>query len=355
MAENISDVTVNISIEDVVNPAAFGGICLFTTSTSGVEIPYTEVYSTDEAETKIKKTGEGITDDQVKALKNAVKIAFSQETKPEKVAVLSCPAADIGKYDSCDYRYLIPVADTVDNISTLAEKTEASTALKMLAVGLNTEEYTAGKTKIDAMTQKKYARTFVYVNVKSEDGDGAYDPNQVIVALMAKTSCKPVGSFTYKNQTLVGVSPDEAITKAELDVYHKANINAFVKKAGYNVTSEGVCLNGEYIDIMDARDWLITQIQYQEQQTLIVNDKVPYDNTGIGLLENTCVNVLQTAFENGMIAADENGDGAYTVNFKPRSETKVSDREQRQYVEGRFSFQLAGAIHTVVINGVINI
>lgn len=354
MAENISDVTVNISIEDVVNPAAFGGICLFVATESEIEVPYTEIYSAEEAEEKISAKGT-LTEDKAKAIKNAIKIAFMQETPPEKVAVLCCPIKDIAKYGSCDYRYLLPIDEGIDNIKLLAEAIETGDNYKMLGVCLNTEQYTSAEAEIKQMKEKGYARTFVYVGVKSEDGGSNFELNQITTALIAKCSCKPVGSYTYKNQTLTGVSPDEAITRSELDKLHKNNVNAFVKKAGYNVTSEGVCLNGEYIDIMDARDWLITQIQYQEQQALIVNDKVPYTNAGIGLLESICVNVLQDAFENGIIAEDDNSDGAYTVNFKQRSETKASDREKRKYVEGRFSFELAGAIHELVINGVIKI
>lgn len=354
MAENISDVTVNISIEDTVNPAAFGGMCLYAASESEIAIPYTEIYSVEEAEEKITTGGEKLTEDKVKALKNAVSIAFMQETPPEKVAVLSCPVKDVAKYNSCEYRYLLPIGEGIENIKKLAEAIESGDNYKMLGVYFNTEDYTTNETEIQNMKEKGYARTFIYVGVKSV-GDDSVDLNQIPTALIAKCSSKPVGSYTYKNQVLKGVYPDEALTKSELDKYHENNVNTFVKKAGYNVTSEGVCLNGEYIDIMDSRDWLITQIQYQEQQALIVNDKIPYDNTGIGMLESICVNVLQAAFENGIVATDDNGEGAYTVNFKPRSETKASDREKRKYVEGNFSFELAGAIHALVINGTIRI
>lgn len=353
MAENISDVTVNISIEDVVNPAAFGGICLYVATEGETEMPYTEIYSVEDAEKKITAK-ETLTEDKVKALKNAIKIAFMQETPPEKAAVLCCPIKDVAKYGNCDYRYLLPIGESIENIKLLAEAIEADDNYKMLGAYINTEDYTEAEPTIKEMKEKGYARTFIYVGVKSVEDDGI-DLNQIPTALIAKCSCKPVGSYTYKNQVLKGVYPDEAISKSELEKYHNNNVNAFVKKAGYNVTSEGVCLNGEYIDIMDARDWLITQIQYQEQQALIVNDKVPYTNAGIGLLESVCVNVLQTAFANGIIAEDDNGDGAYTVVFKPRSETKASDREKRKYVEGSFSFELAGAVHTLVINGTIKI
>lgn len=224
-----------------------------------------------------------------------------------------------------------------------------------MGVYMNTEGYAKATETLEKI--KSYERTFVYVGVKAVDGeiDSGADINQLAAALIGKTSGKAVGSFTYKNQALKGVYADEAITKGELETYHSKNVNAYVHKAGYDVTSEGVLINGEYIDILDSKDWLITQIKYQLQQTLIINDKIPYDNKGISLLESVVVNVLQDAYNNGMIAEAENGTPLYTVNFAPRSATKASDREKRQYVEGRFSFDLAGAVHTVTINGVINI
>ena len=60
MPNNISDIKVNITIEDVVNPAAFGGICIYApTSTTGEApaLPYTEAYSYDEAKAVIGAGG----------------------------------------------------------------------------------------------------------------------------------------------------------------------------------------------------------------------------------------------------------------------------------------------------------
>lgn len=497
MSNNISDITVNITVEDVVNPAAFGGMCLFDLADSGkgVQIPYTEVYSIDEANNVIdssnmkdvydsivfstltkgtvtkeqlnalgdvtflgtnytvennNKTISGtnytmrvkaITEDNgftvtidnnksvgiacigsstgkittivikdsngvivlsknidsdngeyvsftnttgtgddytvystsadgatmhiyaieissasmdARALKNAASIAFMQENPPEKIGILSCELNSLSNYMNCDWRYLLPIGVDMANFKKLATTIETCGELKVLGHYINTGDYKSALEYITAI--QSYERTFVYIGVKTiENGATSLDLNQIPTALIAKTSNKAVGSFTYKNQELKGVYADEGITKAQLKEYHNNNINAFVHKAGYDVTSEGKLLNGEYIDILDTKDWLITQIKYQLQQVLIINDKVPYDNNGISLLENTVANILQDAYNNGMIAEDDDGQPLFTVNFAKRSETKASDREKRQYVEGKFSFDLAGAIHEVTVNGTINI
>ncbi|MCD8091033.1 MAG: DUF3383 domain-containing protein [Clostridiales bacterium] len=359
MANFISDVTVNISVEDVVNPAAFGGILLFTDTS---EIEYTDVYSYDEAKELLKTTE----NDNKNRMLELVQTAFSQENPPEKLTLLGCDIDDLENYMSGEWRYIIYIATGDDRVNSrvdyfikLAQYIESSEYMKVCIFDLSTADEALTLAYSDWVsyfeTFSALERTAAFVGIQVFDSEGNEIANSIGTALMAETGGKDVGSFTYKNQVLKGVYPDESATKAQVEEYHSYNVNVFLTKAGYNVTSEGVLANGEYIDILDAKDWLITQIKYQVQQALIINDKVPYTNSGISLLESVVVNVLQNAYNNGLIAEDDNGDAGYTVNFAKRSETDASDRELRQYVEGKFSFDLAGAIHTVTINGTINI
>lgn len=516
MANDISDVTVNITVEDVVNPAAFGGICLYTPmSTTGTapDLPYTEVYSYDEAKavlgasnmrevhsdysldfstlaegtvqktalnalnsgkytfisstytveesektingkkyTKrikaistnnginiqlygtgcyvgvsccgsssgksvkliLKNSGGSIVDskeitgsdpvyvslqggsvsdtytlcstsndgatvhiygiEQTSASINSrkmldlVQIAFMQENPPEKIGLLSCHLNDIKNYLNCDWRYMVLCQADLGSTGTvedIALYIEGCGAYKVLALDITDvgEESISGDGKTldyDSFKSiygslKDLERTFAYVGVPVYDADGESTSNSICTALLAHTGNKEVGSYTYKNMPLKGVYADEGITKSQLEEYHDINVNAYVHKAGYDVTSEGKLVNGEYIDILDAKDWIITQIKYRLQQILIINDKVPYDNNGIAMLESGVVDVLKEAYDNGMIAESEDGGGAYSVNFAKRSETKASDREKRQYVDGKFKFELAGAVHEATVNGTVSI
>jgi hypothetical protein len=80
---------------------------------------------------------------------------------------------------------------------------------------------------------------------------------------------------------------------------------------------------------------------------------VPYDNNGIAMLESVAVDVLQDAYNNGMIATKANGDPDYSVYYALREDVPESDRASRQYLYGGFTFALAGAIHYVEISGTI--
>lgn len=291
----------------------------------------------------------------------AVETVFMQEDAPEKVGLLGCEVDEICYYINNDWRYLIEIGTcSYLNILGAAKYIEICGAKKVFGAIVRDNSvsgHSDGITYSDYLkyvynTVKDYERTFIFV-VHATDVNGVYALNNVAAALVAKTSSKAVGSYTYKNQSLKGLNADLDITKSALTDYHAHGCNAYVHKTGYDVTSEGKLVNGEYIDILDAKDWIVTQIEYRTQQALITNDKVPYTNTGIDYLASICVDVLNEAYNNGMINTTDDGLPDYSVNYAPRSETKASDREQRRYVEGKFSFSLAGAIHEVEVNGTI--
>lgn len=288
-------------------------------------------------------------------------IVFSQENAPDKLALLGCPLDELENYLTNDWRYLclVETGSSIGSISEIASYIEGCGAMKVFVLDTSTDESDGAGGAIDVDSYidgynafKTNERTFVTVGVPRYIGDEAA-ANSIGTALIANTQSKMPGSFTYKNMSLKSVVADENINKATLTKYHNYNINAYVHKAGYDVTSDGKCANGGYLDILDSKDWLITQIKYRIQQALIINDKIPYTDTGINILSSVVTDVLNDAYNNGMINTNDSGLPDYTVNFAKRSETKASDRELRQYVEGKFSFGLAGAIHSVTVNGTI--
>lgn len=173
-----------------------------------------------------------------------------------------------------------------------------------------------------------------------------------VCALLGATAGKKLGSLTYKNQKLKGITPLK-LEDSEIIALHEAGAITVLKKAGDIVSSEGLTTSKEYIDIVDLRDYIIQEIEYRTQKLLNNVDKVPYDNTGIAMLESVVTSVLQEAYNNRIIAVDEDGRPDYSVPFAKRSETSGMDRAKRQYLGGKFQFGLAGAVHTVEIRGEI--
>jgi hypothetical protein len=255
--------------------------------------------------------------------------------RPGKFAVLKQKTFSVetfGKYKSKGWRQLVLAGANADfaNIAAYIETTD-----KMLFVSTNETTTTAGK--LD--------RTFVVYHDKETN---------IAAAVVGATAGYEAGSFTYKNIILKGVEPVE-MTDTEIENLHKAGVITILEKAGDIVTSEGIVSSGEYADIIDSKDYIIQNIAYGTQKVFNTNKKVAYTDAGIGLLEGATISVLKKAFNNDMIATDEDGIALYSTQFALRSQTTEEDRASRKYPYGKFSFELAGAIHTATVNGEITV
>lgn len=349
------DVKVTIDLAKAATGTGFGYPLIFAGKNT-TAIAYTEcsnidevikvvgsITSSDNAETVATKTA---TAKSTNIYKAAV-LMFAQDTAPEKIAVCATTSATttgIASIMHLGWRQLVVTSigtegeDDIKTISNFIEGTE-----KMYFTSVSELSELAGDKAITGND-----RTVI---LQYSDDENTVCPE---AALVGATAGKPVGSITYKNQMLKGLTA-KVYTDAEIEAAHAAKCMVFTLKCGDGVTSEGKATSGEYIDIIDAQDYIVQSIEYETQKVLNQSDKVPYDNTGISILENVCVNVLKDAANNGIIAVTDEGVPDYSVSYKPRSDTKDSDRAARKYIEGSFRFALAGAIHTVEINGTIEI
>nr|DAT41935.1 MAG TPA: tail sheath protein [Caudoviricetes sp.] len=187
------------------------------------------------------------------------------------------------------------------------------------------------------------------------------DGQKLAAALVGATAGMDAGSFTYKNIILQGIEPDAERTEEEVLSLSTGSGSGgtcaytIARKAGDLVTTEGKAASGEYLDIVDSFDWIIQGIENSAQKLLNGSPKLPYDNRGIGMLEGVTANVLKQADNMGMIAHNAAGEALYATEFGGVDATKAADRKERNYALGRFTFTLAGAIHTAEINGTVTI
>ena len=330
------DVIVSISQTAIAGKVGFGMPLILTTkATAQTAVPYTICSSLDEVETACG-SGSGAA--------KAAALIFAQANKPSKIAVYSTTAvgtAAIAEVVSKDWRQLILVKGEGDETTDVAVATYIEATNKLF--------FTTVADVAALANLKDFTRTvaFFYNLVENETPVQPY----AAAALVGETAGRAVGSFTYKNLIIRGLAP-LVLSDNELGNIHNGGALTVVMKAGDIVTSEGKVCSGEYIDIIDGKDWIIQQIEVRTQQMLNNADKLPYTDTGIAVLENVTANVLQEAFTNGMIAAGEDGaTPLYSVDFKKRSEMSAEARATRAYTGGNFEFTLAGAIHTATIKG----
>lgn len=263
---------------------------------------------------------------------------FAQKNKPKSVAVCATEGK-VGDWLTAngarDFRQIIPILGAGD--STVAELVNvvSATSDKMLFATVNT---------VDELQIAQSERVVAVVY----GGKSEY-PNAAVVG---ESAGRAAGSFTYKNLVLTGIEPED-LTAAQVKAVHEAGGICIIKKAGDVVTSEGKTTDGEYIDIVDSKDYIVSNIVYQGQKLLNNSAKLPFDNVGIAQLENMVTSVLADAYRQGIIATNEDGTAAYSTNFATRAETPAGDRASRTYNGGSFSFDMAGAIHNATINGTL--
>lgn len=327
-----SDIKVIINTQKVVGKIGFG-IPLILSGKETTATAYTECKSLDE----VKKVFAETTN-----VYKAAKLLFMQDNAPAKIAV--CGLTDkvttgISSILNNDWRQLIVTStgtEGEDTIKDIADYIE-TTGDKMYFASVS------DLTDITGITGNDRTVLFYY------DIENVVEP---VAALVGATAGLKVGSFTYKNIILKGLEPLE-LSDTQINNIHSKGAITFVTKAGDNVTTEGKVVSGEYIDIIDSKDYIIKNLEYQTQKTLNNSLKVPYTNQGIAMLESVAINVLQDAFNNGIIATDEDGNPDYSVNYAMREETEDSDRAARKYLGGQFSFSLSGAVHEAEIVGEI--
>lgn len=333
------DVTVNIKLAEIVGNVGTWFPCLYVSNSGLPNDTYDEYGKLSE----LAVVGSGKTlypeDSEVYA---AASKLFAQDEPPKKIAVISQSAFSAESMDNLatkGWRQLVLVGTHAD-VAQIAEYVEGSEKL-MLFAGVS------DNAKLETLysSVKGFDRTFI---VYSETDENA------VAAVVGATSGRMAGSFTYKNMKIKGVEPDD-LSALQLEAIHAKGAVAIVEKVGDVVTSEGKVASGQYADIVDSKDFVIQNIEYKTQKVFNNNPKVPYTNKGIAMLETATIEALKTAYNNGMIADNEDGTPAYSTKFALRSETSEVDRATRHYPYGTFTFALSGAIHDCIVNGTITI
>lgn len=163
-----------------------------------------------------------------------------------------------------------------------------------------------------------------------------------------------IGSVTWKFKQLQGITP-ENLTTQELSGINSVHAIAYEEMMGRGQTSEGTTMSGEYIDLLHGVMWVQNACQSQLQQLLQDNGKIPYEARGIAMINATITNVLNEAYDKGIIMTnDTTGRPMFTVTTTPRSEQSLEDRSARHYGGVSFEYHASSAIHTITVNGAVD-
>lgn len=189
----------------------------------------------------------------------------------------------------------------------------------------------------------EYDRTF---GLYDPDADSAFPEAAWFGVMLAKEP----GEATWMFKTLVGQDAD-ALTTTQRNFVNGKNGNTYEEIGGVSITREGKVASGEYIDVIVGIDWLTARMTERIFDALVTNDKIPYTQEGVTIIESMVRAQLRDAIEQGVIAADP----AFTIDVPTVSEISAAVKATRQLPAIEFSATLAGAIHKVTVNGTVTV
>lgn len=269
------------------------------------------------------------------AVLNIANRLFMQKPQPQKVAIFGKAGAIDAAFNAAleannDFFFVVSTDNTTDSIKKLAELAQVHN--KIYGVTVNTI----------ADTKKLYELKNDNTFVMYHDDAKAYAAEAMTVIMSYK-----VGGKTAKFKTIQGVRAAK-ISTTELNELHEHKMFTYVEKLGVLQTTEGKVLSGEYIDIVLGEYWIRFKMEEALQRLALVNDKIPYTNTGIGMIVGACEAILNRAIEQGIVEK-----GQYRVDYKLREDVPSNDVALRKYDYVMWTAMLQGAIHTGQISGIL--
>lgn len=160
-------------------------------------------------------------------------------------------------------------------------------------------------------------------------------------------------SVTWKFKTPQGITlPD--ITDAEREALEEANINFLTKEYKRQYVKNGVCWDGEFIDVQMGADYIAWYMRERLYDIFQTNAKVPYTDEGFAIVASGVFAALNRAVDLGIIARDpESEAGGFSVRVPKRAEASDDEARSRRMPDIVWEALLEGAVHSVKVTGTL--
>lgn len=235
--------------------------------------------------------------------------------------------------------------DAVKELCAWAESTEPTEA----ELGAGEEDHRKfyfGQTsnKTIGVTNRRCALICTDSTKLSEEADAAYVGN--------------VGPFypqsvTWKFKRPQGISLPN-FTNAQRDALEEANINFLTDEYKKIYVKNGVCCDGEFIDVQMGADYIAQYMREELYSIFLNNAKVPYTDAGFALIASGVFAALNRATDLGIIATDPESDaGVFTVTVPKRADATDDEARARKMPDIEWEAQLEGAVHSVKVKGTL--
>lgn len=158
------------------------------------------------------------------------------------------------------------------------------------------------------------------------------------------------GSETWKFKTIAGLAPTTLTATQRTNLVNRA-ANFYQTVAGVSITQEGTTSDGDFIDVQRFIDWLEDDMTKSVFEALAGANKIPYTDAGVAIIEARVRGSLRRGINRGGLAEDP----APVVTVPLVASVASGDRALRLLPDVKFSATLAGAIHKVIITGVVSV
>jgi|LakMenEpi03Aug12_release.lakeMendotaPanAssembly.Ray.scaffolds.fasta_scaffold30551_7 hypothetical protein len=172
----------------------------------------------------------------------------------------------------------------------------------------------------------------------------------VSAGILGRMLTQAPGSATWAHKNISGALADSLTTTQRGRLENDLKSNFYHTLSGDSVFLTGQSTNGEFVDVIIGTDWIRIELRKRVAAALVSNAKIPYTNDGIGIFENLLRSVLTEAANMGILDAD-----SIEISVPNALDIPVETRAQRLLPDVKFVARLAGAVHKVVIEGVLEI
>jgi hypothetical protein len=248
----------------------------------------------------------------------------------------ACLAEDDDAYGFC------LDSNSAEEIAAMAAQVE--TQMAIFAADTADYEVATGATGDigTALSAAEYARTVLVFN-------GAKLLSYAGAAALGGRLPDAPGSSTWCHKSYAGV-PTYKVSGTQETHLKAKNVNYYPKIAGNGDFLWGKSSAGEYIDVPIFVDWLTARIQERVIGQLQSVKKIPYTDTGIGIVVNEVAAQLNEGVKVGGLTANP----APTVTAPKAADVSLVDKGNRFLPDINFQGILEGAIHATDINGVVS-
>lgn len=258
-----------------------------------------------------------------------------------------------------DWYYFMADRDEPEYVKALAKFAEASEPTEAeLGAGVEDHrKFYMGQTSDKTFASETARAAVIYADADylNEEPDASYTgnvapfyPNSVTWKFKRPQDGNADTSEGIKLITL------PKLTEGERDRLLDNHVNFLTEEYKRQYVKEGVCLNGEFIDVVLGGDWIAKRMRDLLYDLLLANANINYDDAGFGFIATAVLQTLDEAVDYNIIARDaESSAGVYTVNIPKYEESTEEQRRNRRMPDITWEALLAGAIHQVKVKGAL--